>query len=633
MAHESFEDAEVARVLNERFVSVKVDREERPDVDGVYMAAVQAMTGHGGWPMSVFLTPDGVPFFGGTYWPKDDRQGLAGFLQVLDAVWAAWTQQREQVQSSAQRIAAHLQSAQALGGGDQAVDIAVAEQAAKACVQVWDQRHGGFGRAPKFPQAMTIDFLLAHHLRAGSQPALRAATHSLAAMASGGIYDHVGGGFHRYSVDAVWLVPHFEKMLYDNALLLRAYTHAWQVTAEPRFRRIAVETADYLLRDMRHPEGAFYAATDADSEGEEGTFFVWDKAEFDEVVEAAGEDPDAFARFYGVTEGGNFEGRNILHEPTPRDERDETFAGRLGRVRAALYERRGRRIHPGLDDKVLVSWNALAIGALAETGAALGVPAYVDAAARAARFIRDQLVVDGRLQHTWREGHRPSVPAFLEDVAYLAQALLVLYEADHDAAWFNWARRLAADAESRFADPDSGAYYATAHDAEELITRHRDLWDNATPAGSSVMVDVHLRLAGLTGNTEHNRRAEQVLAVFQPRTAQAPTGYGELLRGMERLAAGPLEVAVAGDPREPDTGTLVAAYRERWRPGAVLAVGEPGGTPEAVEHDTPTAVTHPVPLLHGRARVDARPAAYVCRNFACDRPVTTPDELRALLDA
>ncbi|MEX2621766.1 MAG: thioredoxin domain-containing protein [Egibacteraceae bacterium] len=627
MAHESFEDDDVAAVLNERFVSVKVDREERPDVDSVYMGAVQAMTGHGGWPMSVFLTPDGEPFFSGTYWPRDDRQGMPGFLRVLDAVARAWTDQRDEVLASGRKVTEHLAAAQQVGGDAGTVDPSVTDEAAALCVRAWDTAHGGFGRAPKFPQAMTVDFLLAHHQRTGEEGVLRAAAHSLTQMSRGGIYDHVAGGFSRYSVDAHWLVPHFEKMLYDNALLLRAYTHAWQITGERRFRRVATETADYLLREMRHDGGGFYSATDADSEGIEGKFFVWSKAEFDEVVAGAGEDPAEWGRFFGVTDEGNFEdphhpefGRHtILHEPHPRDETDEAFAARLARVRQALYEGREARVRPGLDDKVLTSWNALALGALAETGAVLGRGDYVEAARACAGFLRDEARRGARLQHSWKDGHGASVPAFLEDVAYLAQALLVLYEADPDPEWFAWARRLAADADARFADGDTGTYFSTAEDAEQLLTRPKDLWDNATPTGSSVMADVHLRLGALTADPDHVEQAQRTIAVLGARATQAPTGFGELLRAAERLIAGPEEVAIVGDPATEDAEALLAVYRRTWRPGTVLAVGQADGD------------AHPVPLLHDRPRVDGRATAYVCRNFACERPVTEPDELARLL--
>jgi uncharacterized protein YyaL (SSP411 family) len=635
MAHESFEDTSVAQLLNNGFVSVKVDREERPDVDSVYMAAVQAMTGRGGWPMSVFLTEDGTPFFGGTYWPKETRFNMPGFVDVLNAVGTAWREQRDQVLNTGTQLRDHLEKVNELGAGADAVDPATAERAAALSVRMWDRKLGGFGQAPKFPQAMTIDFLIAHHLRTGDADALEAATMTLDAMAAGGIYDHVAGGFARYSTDEQWLVPHFEKMLYDNALLLRAYTHGSQAAATEqlriRFRRVALETADYLLREMRDAGGGFYSATDADSEGVEGKFFTWSAAEFDQVVRGAGEDPDEFRSFYGVTEGGNFAdphhpevpAATILHEARGRDEADDALTARLERVRKALYERREQRVHPGLDDKVLTSWNGLAIGALAEAGVVFGRTDYVDAAAACAGFLRDTMVVDGRLHHTWKQGRPATIPAFLEDVAYLAQALLVLYAADHDPAWLQWAAELAADADERFGETTdggfTGAYFATAVDAEELLTRPKDLWDNAQPAGSSVLVDVHLRLAALLGDPSHRERAETVLALFTPRAEQAPTGYGELLRGLERLLAGPVEVAVVGPPDAPATQALVAVYASRWRPGSVLAVAAPG-------------TSYP-PLLEGRDLVDGAPAGYVCRDFACERPVTDPAEFAVLLDA
>ncbi|MPZ71818.1 MAG: DUF255 domain-containing protein [Nitriliruptorales bacterium] len=635
MAHESFNDDDIAALLNQRFVPIKVDREERPDIDSVYMSAVQAMTGRGGWPMSVFLMPDGTPFYGGTYWPRESRHNMPGFVDVLKAIGTAWRDQRDQVLSSGQQLLAHLAQTNELGAGAEHVDPATAQRAAALTVRMWDRELGGFGPAPKFPQAMTIDFLLAHHLRTGDSDAQEAAVHTLDAMAAGGMYDHVGGGFARYSTDAQWLVPHFEKMLYDNALLLRAYTHGAQVaTTEEhrlRFRRVAGETADYLLREMQHRSGGFFSATDADSEGIEGKFFTWSGPEFDEVLSAAGEDPAEFRAFYGVTDAGNFSdphhpevpASSILHEPVRRDESDEDFAKRLQRVREALYSRREQRVHPGLDDKILTSWNALALGALAEAGAVLHEPRYVAAAQRCARFLQESLVVDDHLKHTWKDGHGATIPAFLEDVSYLAQALLVLYETDHDPAWLRWAAELAHNAQSRFAEEDdngsfTGAYFTTAHDAEQLLTRPKDLWDNAQPAGSSVLVDVHLRLAALTGAPAHQEAAERTLALFSPRAEQAPTAYGELLRGLERLLSGPVELAIVGPPDDPSTALLVDAYRQRWRPGAVLAVGAEGD-----EH---------VPLLEARPMLDGRPAAYVCRNFACKRPVADPGELQALLE-
>ena len=617
MAHESFENDEIAEVLNERFVNIKVDREERPDLDAVYMSALQAMSGHGGWPMSVFLTHDGTPFFAGTYWPAEERAGMPPFPRVLEAVWNAWTTQRDEVEGSAGKIRGHLQSMHELDDAGDVADASLAAQAASGCVQAWDQRHGGFGDAPKFPMAMAIDFLLAHHVRTGDDAVLRAASHSLEAMAKGGIHDQIGGGFARYSVDAVWLVPHFEKMLYDNALLLRAYTHAWQITQQPRYRRVAVGIADYLLRDMAHPEGGLYAATDADSEGVEGKFFVWSDEEFREVVASIDEDPDAWASYFGVTPEGNFEGANILHEAGERPADDPAFEERLAAVATALRQRRSHRVHPGLDDKVLASWNGLALGALAEAGAALGEPRFVQAARDVAGFVRERLVVDGRLRHSWTERGGASSQTFAEDVAYVAQGLLVLAEAEPDATWARWAAELAHDAEARFADPHGGGYFATADDGEELLTRPKDLWDNATPSPASVMADVHLRLSALSGEAGHEQRAEATLRQFAGRAAQAPIGHGELLRALERHLATTQEVAVVGELDDPATTTLVGAYHEAWRPGSVLAVAPPGHTP--------------VPLLSGRDTVDGLPTAYVCQNFACERPVTDPDDLRALL--
>jgi uncharacterized protein len=628
MAHESFEDAEVAKVLNEHFVSIKVDREERPDVDAVYMGAVQALSGRGGWPMSVFATPDGKPFFGGTYWPKDDRMGMPGFLRVLDAVIDAWTSRRDEVVASGGKLVGHLQAAQELDGEAFPLGEALVDEAASRAVRLWDADLGGFGQAPKFPQAMTIDFLLAHHLRTGDSAALDAAAHSLDAMARGGIYDHVAGGFARYSVDDRWLVPHFEKMLYDNALLLRAYAHAAVVVDDEqlrlRFARVAREVATYLLRDLRHPQGGFYSSTDADSEGEEGRYFVWSLAELEEVIAATGEDGSEWARFLGATAEGNWEGVNILHEPVPRTEGDRAFAARLEVVRAALAERRAGRVPPGLDDKVLTSWNALAIGALSEAGALLGQPAWIAEAARTAGFLREHLVADGALLHTWSEGHGASVPAFLEDVSYLAQGLLALHEASGDATWLSWARELAADADARFAEVSddgafTGAWFATSHDAEALPARPKDLWDNAQPSGASVMADVHLRLLALTASAHHAEVAQATLRRFSSRAVQAPTGYGELLRAGERALAGPVEVAVVA-PSHADAEPLVRVFRERWRPGAVLAVGVAGSSDAEV-----------VPLLADRPLRDGTATAYVCRSFACDQPVTTPEALREQL--
>ena len=626
MAHESFEDEGVAQVLNDGFVPVKVDREERPDVDRIYMDAVQAMIQHGGWPLSVFLTPDGVPFFGGTYWPRDDRRGMPGFVRVLDAVTTAWQDDRDRVVETGQRLVAHLREQHGAAAGG-AFDPDLPGRAAAKAVAAWDDRLGGFGAAPKFPQGMLVDFLLAHALRTGDAGAERAALHTLRAMARGGIRDHVGGGFHRYSVDERWLVPHFEKMLYDNALLLRAYVHAWQLTGDEELGVVARDTADYLLADLQQPEGGFSAATDADALGVEGLTFAWTREELEEVVASVGEDPEPWSVHLGVTAEGNWHDphghapprANVLSLAGPRPSGGDGYAERWARVRAALRARRDARPQPGLDDKVLLDWNSLAIEALADAGAALGEPRYVQAAQRCVAFVRERMTIGSAtgsaLAHTWTSRQGAKVAAFAEDLAGFARALLALYEAAPDPALVHEARALAADVEARFADGDGG-YWSTAEDGEDLLLRAQERWDNATPSAASTMAEVHLRLGALVGELEAFDRAERILERSALGMERAPTGFGEALRAAERFLAGPVEVAITG----PDPAALVGAYRERWRPGAVLAVatGAPGEDED-------------VPLLRDRPPVDGRAAAYVCRRFACDRPVTDPDDLRAAL--
>ncbi len=624
MAHESFEDDEVAAALNEHFVNVKVDREERPDVDAVYMAAVTGMTGHGGWPMSVFLTPDGEPFYAGTYWPRAPRHGMPAFPQVLAAVADAWEQRRGEVLESASSIAASLAGAAETEAADR-VDPSVADEAAPAVVEgAWDRRHGGFGSAPKFPQAMTIEWLLERHVRTGEAGPLQAAVHSLRAMAGGGIHDQLAGGFARYSTDVRWLVPHFEKMLYDNALLLAAYASGAAVTGDEDLHRVAESTASYLLTELRTADGGFVAATDADSEGVEGRYFVWSAEEFAEVVTEVGEEPGLFAEFCGVDPAGNWEGVNVLHRPVDRvsfarthDLAPEDFDERWERVRAALLARRAERVPPEVDTKVLTSWNALAVRALVRAGVLLEQPGWVTAAATTAHLLHDRLTVDGRLHHVLTDG-RVSVPAFLEDVACLALADLELFCATGEDVWFERALALAEDAEARFHDDGQGGWFQTAEDAEALYTRPKDSWDNATPAGTSVMVEVCRVLAGLTGEARWHERAMEGIRLFQQSARRMPTGYGWLLRQLEAVAAGPREVAVVGRPG-PQRDVLARVATDRPRPGTVTVVTEPREQPAA-------------PLLLGRGEVDGRPAAYVCRHLACERPTVDPAALDAQLN-
>jgi uncharacterized protein len=624
MAHESFEDDEVAALLNDRFVNIKVDREERPDVDAVYMKAVQAMSGHGGWPMSVFLTHDGHPFYAGTYWPREQRHGMPSFPQVAQAASEAWQERREEVLESATSIATTLAEHSDADPAD-AIDVTVADEHAQVLLaRAWDRDHGGFGRAPKFPQAMTIEWLLLRHVRTGDTPELEAAVHSLDAMARGGIHDQLAGGFARYSTDAAWLVPHFEKMLYDNALLLSAYATGASVTGDEELARVARSTADYLLTELATDDGVFVSATDADSEGVEGRYFVWSHDELTEVLGHLDVEVDRWARFLGVTPEGNWEGTNVLHEPVARAAFAEqegldraAFDAEWERVRTALLERRATRVPPGVDDKILTDWNAMAIRGLVRAGLLLDEPAWVEAAGRAAAYLHDRHVVDGELHHTSKDG-QAAIAGFLDDHALLALADLELFQATGDPIWFERGLALAEVAHERFHDPEDGGWFQTARDGESLYLRPKETWDNAVPAGTSVMVEVCLRLAGFTGDLTWRDRAEEGVRLFQEGVRTMVSAYGWLLQQIEALAAEPREVAIVGQPGEVRDGLAMMARRPP-RPGVVTVVASP-------DHDDR------VPLLAGRGEVDGQPAAYVCRGMVCDRPVTGVDELTALLE-
>jgi hypothetical protein len=596
MEHQSFEDPETAAYMNEHFVCIKLDREERPDLDAIYMEACQAMTGHGGWPLNVFLTPEQVPFFAGTYFPPDDRQGMPSWRTVLAAVVEAWEQKREQIRAGGERVVERLRGGALLEPSREPMTPALLAEAVAGLRRAYDPVHGGFGGAPKFPPASAIEFLL----RRGET---EMAAHTLRAMASGGIYDQVGGGFARYAVDERWLVPHFEKMLYDNALLARAYLHGWQVTGEELFRRVACETLDWALREMRGPEGGFYSALDADSEGEEGRFYVWT---LDELRDSLGDLADDAISYFGATERGNFEGRNIL----TRGEREPE---RLPEIRARLYEARAKRVWPGLDDKRLTAWNALMIAALAEAGAVLDRDDYLDAARSCAAFVLGELRdPQGRLLRTYKDG-TARLNAYLEDHAFLLEALLTLYESSFEPPWFQAARELADSMIERFADEERGGFFETSSDHERLVTRRKDLEDHPIPAGNSSAAYGLLRLAALTGEHEYERHAVEVLRLLHPVAARHPQAFAHLLQTIDFHLAPVKEVALAGDDLDP----LERVVRSRFRPHLVLAGGEPDG----------------VPLLEGRAAVDGHAAAYVCERFACKRPVTEPAELGALLEA
>jgi uncharacterized protein YyaL (SSP411 family) len=611
MERESFEDEETARLMNERFVSVKVDREERPDLDAIYMDAVQAMTGSGGWPMTVFLTPEGQPFFAGTYFPPQDRHGLPGFRRVLESVSQAWREQREQVLTQGKRVVEAIARTSLLPESPEPLADDLLREAHAKLSQAFDRQWGGFGGAPKFPQPMTLEFLIRCHLH-GYPDSLRMVLLTLDRMAAGGIRDHLGGGFHRYSVDARWHVPHFEKMLYDNAQLARLYLHAWQVTGDEGCRTVAVDTLEFLLREMGHPEGAFFSSQDADVQGVEGKSYVW---RWEDLVEVAGEE---VARFFGASPEGNWEeGTNVLWLPDPGD---SPPAG-LEEARRRLFEARERRARPSTDDKILASWNGLAIQALAETGRALGESRYVDAASAAGSFVLSELCrEDGRLLRSWRDG-RAGGPGYVDDYAMMAAACLGLYEATFDLRWMAEARRLADDLIRLFHDPDRGGFFQTGEDSEALVLRPKDLFDNAVPAGNSVAADVLLRLARLTGEDGYERAGLSALRVARNLIERAPTMFGHALGALDLYVSPAKEVAVVGDLDSEETRRLIRALWSRYLPNAVLAAAEPGNQEAA----------RLIPLLAGREPLDGKPAAYVCERFTCKLPVSDPEALAAQL--
>jgi uncharacterized protein len=617
MAHESFEDPDVAAVMNRLFVNVKVDREERPDVDGIYMQSVQAMTGRGGWPMTVFLTPEGRPFFGGTYFPKEDRHGMPGFVRVLEAVDDAWRNRRDDLLEQAGKLAHALERTVDLGIGDLRPEPSteILGRAYESVRTQYDPQFGGFGAAPKFPQAMTIDFLLRTYVRNQAPETLDMVRVSLDAMAAGGVYDQVGGGFHRYSTDAHWLVPHFEKMLYDQALLTGAYLHAYLVTGEARYRRVVEETIGYVLRDLRHPRGGFFSAEDADSEGVEGKFYLWSREEIDRD---AGEDAADVVRYFGVTDGGNFEDPhtgfrgNILHVVDRSDEPPEA----VRRVLPKLFAAREQRTRPGLDDKVLLAWNALFVHVLAEAAAGLERHDWMEAARVNTRFLLTELRRDdGRLLRSWQDGRARHL-AYAEDYAALLEALVTLAEVD-DVSWLGDARWVADEMLRLFHDDEHGAFFTTGADAESLIVRPKEIQDNATPAENSLAANGLLRLAALTGDTRYEAPAAQILRLLGPVLSEHATAFAYLLGALERLLTPPLEIAIVADA---DGTPLRREVTSRLLPASVAVTAPPG---------TGADLT---PLLADRSLVDGKPTAYVCEHFACRQPVTTPEELRAQLD-
>ena len=600
MAHESFEDPDVAALMNERFVCVKVDREERPDVDAICMEACQAMTGRGGWPLNAFLGSKLIPFYAGTYFPPEPRHGMPSWRMVLLAVSDAWLERRDQIRQQGDEIVRVLGASSRLEPSPDPISEELVAGAVTALRGSFDARNGGFGGPPKFPQPSVLGFLLA---RGETEMSLQ----TLDAMARGGIYDQVGGGFARYAVDGTWTVPHFEKMLYDNALLARTYLHGWQVSGEERFRRVCRETLDWALRELRGPEGGFCSALDADSEGVEGKFYVWTVAE---LREALGPPPaDEAIEYFGATERGNFEhGMNVLLARGPEPDS-------LEEVRARLSEARSARTRPGLDDKRLTAWNALMISALAETGAVLGERAYLDAATACATFLLSELRdADGRLLRTWKDG-RGRLGAYLEDHAFLLDGLITLYESTFEPRWYREAVDLADILIERFADIERGGFYTTPVDSNDLPVRRKDLEDSPIPSGNSAAALALLRLSLLSGESRYEEHALGVLRLMFGLAARHPLAFGHLLRAADFYVSPVREVAIIGP--EPEAQALLRVVRDRFRPHLVLAGGDSDG--------------ELVPLLKDREPVGGHAAAYVCEHFICQAPVTTPDELAAAL--
>lgn len=621
MAHESFEDEATAAYLNEHFVNVKVDREERPDVDAVYMEAVQAATGQGGWPMTVFLTPDAEPFYFGTYFPPAPRHGMPSFRQVLEGVRGAWTDRRGEVAEVAGKIVRDLAEREMSFGSGEVPGEEDLAGALLGLTREYDASRGGFGGAPKFPPSMVIEFLLRHHARTGSEGALQMAQDTCERMARGGIYDQLGGGFARYSVDREWVVPHFEKMLYDNALLCRVYAHLWRTTGSELARRVALETADFMVGELRTNEGGFASALDADSDDGtgrhvEGAYYVWTPRQLREVLGA--EDGELAARYFGVTEKGTFEeGSSVLQLP----QQDELFdAEKVAGIRRRLLAARAERPAPGRDDKIVAAWNGLAVAALAETGAYFDRPDLVDAAIAAADLlVRVHMDDRARLSRTSKDGQAGANAGVLEDYADVAEGFLALASVTGEGVWLEFAGFLLDQVIMQFTDPESGALYDTAADAERLIRRPQDPTDNATPSGWSAAAGALLSYAAQTGAEPHRTAAERALGVVKALGPRAPRFIGWGLAVAEALLDGPREVAVVGPEGHPLTKALHRTALLGTAPGAVVAVG----TPESDE----------LPLLADRPLVQGEPAAYVCRNFTCDAPTTDPDRLRTALSS
>jgi len=611
MEHESFENPSIAKLMNDNFVSIKVDREERPDLDQIYMTAVQIMTGSGGWPMTVFLLPDGTPIFGGTYFPPEDRYNRPGFRRVLETIAEAYRTRRQEIIENAKGFREHLSRPAVPKGGGETIDENLLETAYRAIGSRFDSREGGFGGAPKFPPSMSIDFLLRYHDRSGNEQALHMATFTLDKMAYGGMYDQVGGAFHRYSTDDHWLVPHFEKMLYDNALLARVYVDAHRATGKPLYKRIAEETLDFVVREMRAPNGSFYSTQDADSEGVEGKFYVWLLDEFSQLV---GDDAELLARYFGVTEEGNFEEKNILNVPREPELfcklegiSVQDLESKVEAARKKLYAAREKRVKPGRDEKVLTDWNGLMLRAFAEAAAHFDRSDYRSVAESNADFILTTMWDGARLLHSFKDG-RARFNAYLDDYANLEDGLFALYELTLDSKWLNAAMQIADRMIELFWDSEDGGFYFTGKDHESLITRSKDFFDNATPSGNCVAADVLLRIAAVMDRVDYREKAEEILDAAAGLLKQYASGFGRMLAAVDFYVGPSKEIALVGNP-----DPFLPVLRKRYLPRAVVAATGP--------------------LLRDRPQLDGKPTAYVCENFTCKQPVTDAAAFEEQLNA
>ncbi len=619
MEHESFENEETAAIMNENFVNIKVDMEERPDVDRIYMDFVQMTTGSGGWPLNVFLSPEKLPFFGGTYFPPVNRYNMPSFQRVLTSVADAWATKREDLLHSANEVLGEMRRVSLAEISGEALAQTQLDTAFQSFVRYFDAANGGFGGAPKFPPAMGLEFLLRYYQRTKNENALEMVTKTANKMAHGGIYDQLGGGFHRYTVDAIWLTPHFEKMLYDNAQLARLYLHIFQATKDEFYKRIAVETLEYIKREMTHEQGGFYSAQDADSEGVEGKFFVWTPAEIEEILGA--EDGQIFNFYYDVSEEGNFEEKNILNVKNTLVESAEVLKISpeklqevLERGREKLFVEREKRIKPFRDEKVLTAWNGLMLAAFAEASAIFESADYLEVAKKNADFIIENLQKDGYLLRTWKDG-KAKLNAYLEDYANFADGLTELFQVSGEIKYLNEAKRLADMLITEFWDEESGGFFFTANNHEELIVRKKDFSDNATPSGNSVAADVLLKLAKLTGEEKYERFAVTVLRLVTPQVRRYPNGFGRVLSTLEFYFNPTKEIVILGDSDE-----LKSEIWREFLPNKVVVLAENADANAEI-----------IPLLRDRSLIDGKPTAYVCENFACQKPVTTAEDLREQL--